>query len=148
MIPKTEIRYSWVYNKQLNRDFTKQDFFDLREKCKKFEKLYNKYIKQILSLIEKHHSKEWTYDFIPIYIVERKSSFSDPLTLRYFPNEKRMLLVLAHELLHNNITKKFSNPKKLHIYMEPVLNKIVEDLTIDLKDELKELNERTNKRYC
>ena len=51
MVPKVEIRYSWIYNKQLNRDFTKQDLFDLREKCKKFEKLYNKYIRTILIIL-------------------------------------------------------------------------------------------------
>jgi len=148
MILKTEIRYSWIYNKRFNKDFTKQDWLNLQKKCKKFEILYKKHIKQILKLIEKYHSKSWKYDFIPIYVVEgRLISFSDPLTLKYRENEKTMLLVLAHELLHNNIIKKFKGPRELHMYMEPILNKIIRDLPLDLEENLKKLNERIRENY-
>ena len=62
-------------------------------------------------------------------------------------NEKTMLLVLAHELLHHNIIKKFKGPRELHMYMEPILNKIIKDLPLDLKENLKKLNEKIREKY-
>lgn len=103
MIPKTEIRYSRVYNKQFGKNFSKNGLNRLKKKCEKFQDLYNRYIKTILKLIEKYHNKKWKHSFIPIYVVKNaKRSFFDPLTLKYKENEKMMLVILAHELLHNN----------------------------------------------
>ena len=149
MKPQTEIRYSWIYNRHFNPNFSKKDLFKLKKDYIKFKKLYKKYINTIIKLIEKHHSKRWKHKFIPIYIVKNAShSFSDPLTLRYRKDEKYLLVVLAHELLHNNIVKKkFKNPKELHIYMEPLLNKVIFDMPIDLKDELNLFNKRIRKHY-
>ena len=150
MIPKTEIRCSLIYNRLFNKKFSKKDYFKLIKDSEKFEKLYNKHIKKILQLIEKYHSKKWKRDFIPIYIVkEAPYSFSDPLTLIYKKDEKYMLVVLAHELLHNNSfgKKKIKDRKNLHIYMEPINNKVVESLNIDLKKELYLFNERIKKHY-
>ncbi len=149
MIPKTEIRYSWIYNKEFNNNFSKKDLFKLKKDCVKFDRLYKKQIKNILKLIEKHHIKSWKYKFIPIYIVSGLShSFSDPLTLKYRKDEKYLLVVLAHELLHNNMRKKkFKDPKELHIYMEPILNKIILNLQIDLKKELTEFNKKIRRNY-
>ena len=47
MIPKTELRYSMVYNRIFDPKFNMDDFIKLREDCKKFEELYNKYINKI-----------------------------------------------------------------------------------------------------
>jgi len=148
VIPKTELRYSWIYNKQFNPDFNIKDQKKLKRDCKKFENLYNKYLLRILNLIEKYHSKEWKYTFIPIYIISNKNpiNFSDPLTIRYKKNEKYMLIVLIHELLHNNSfgQRKFEDSRQLHIYMEPILNKIVKGLLpFDLSEELELFNQRT-----
>ena len=43
--------------------------------------------------------------------------------LRLFDEEyeKYLLVVLAHELLHNNLRGKWKNPKELHKYMKPIL---------------------------
>jgi len=146
MIPKTLIRYSRIYNKVFDTNFSKKDFLKLKKDCTKFEKLYLKYVKKILQLIEKHHNKTWKRNFILIYIVKKAPhSFSDPLTLRYFGNPKMMLVVLAHELLHNNSfgKRKFRGSFELHKYMEPILNKIIRDLPLDLDKELEILNEKT-----
>ena len=150
MIPKTEIRCSWIYNKLFEKEFSKKDYFKLIKDSEKFEKLYNKNIKKILQLIEKYHSKKWKRSFIPIYIVRKAPySFSDPLTLIYRKDEKYMLVVLAHELLHNNSfgKKKFKDRKNLHIYMEPILNKIIKELPINLTKELNLFNEKIKKHY-
>src|SRR3989344_8897686 len=118
MIPKTELRYSRVYNQILNPEFGRKDMLKLKRNFSKFEALYKKYIRKILSLIEKHNNK-WQRDYIPIYLVAKaKSSFSDPLTIKYRENEKYLLVVLAHELLHNNLRGKWKNPKELHKYMK------------------------------
>lgn len=146
MKPKTELRYSRVYNKLFNEKFSRDNFIKLKQDCEKFEMLYNKYIHQILRLIEKHHKKEWSHQFIPIYIVkDSPNCFSDPLTLKYYENEKMMLVLLAHELLHNNFAGKwkFENPEELHKYMEPILNKVILELDINLKKELEIMNKKT-----
>ncbi len=146
MIPKTEIRYSMVYNRMFDKNFSLKDLIKLRGNCKKFGELFNKNIDKILKLTEKNHKKEWQYNFIPIYIVkEAPYCFSDPLTLKYYSNEKMMLVCLAHELLHNNFAGKwkFKDSEELHKYMEPLLNKIISELNINLKQELNQFNKKT-----
>jgi hypothetical protein len=144
MKPKTEIRYSMPYNRML-AGFTINDLIKLKEDSKSFVKLYKKYINKILKLIEKYHSKKWKSTFIPIYIVSDKvkSSFSDPLTITYRGHDNFSLVALAHELLHNNIIKKFKNPRELHKYMEPILNKVILELPINLSKELDIFNKKT-----
>ena len=151
MIPKTELRYSWKYCKNLNSEISKREFLKLKRDNQKFEKLYNKHIKQILKLIEKYHGKQWIYRFIPIYIVlKAPSSRSDPLTLNYKKNEKFQLIILIHELLHNNMKnmyKKFKNSEESHKYMESIVNKITRDLPINLKKELNLFNKKTKEPH-
>ncbi len=149
MIPKTELRYSGIYNLLFDKSFSRKSFLKLKKDCAEFKELYRKYISKILKLIEKHHSKNWKYKFIPIYIVKNlRHSFSDPLTLRYRKNAKRLLVVLAHELLHNNMgKKKFKNRRELHLYMEPILNKIISEIPINLRRELNLFNGAIRKTY-
>lgn len=150
MIPKTVLRYSIIYNKLFDNSFTNKKFEKLKKDFRKFEKLYNKYILGILKLIEKHHSKKWRFKFIPIYLVNNKfpMSFSNPLTIKYRKSEKYLLIVLAHELLHNNlIGLRFKNPKECHVFMEPILNKIISELPINLSKELNLFNKRIHKMY-
>ena len=143
MIPKTEIVYSMCYNRVLSPGFNKNDYFELKKNCKNFEALYKKYIFRILDLMENGHSKIWKKKYIPIYIVkEVYSSFSDPLTIQFNKNEKIMLVALVHELFHNNSFegKKFDNPSDAHEYMQPIVDKIVRDLGLDLENELHSFN--------
>ena len=149
MLPETEIRYSFIYNVFLNQEFTREDLVTLKEKCRKFEALYNKYSKILLKSMEKHGFK-WKRAYIPIYIVKNaRISFSDPLTLRFEDNQKMMLVVLSHELLHNNIfrNRKFKSRKELHMFMEPLLEKILSELPINLNKELSLFNQRIHKSY-
>lgn len=146
MKPKTEIRYSIIYNKMFNENFSREDMKKLKEDCKKFEEFYKEHINKVILLIEKHHNKKWKYEFIPIYIVKNvPNSFSDPLTLKYFKNEKIMFIILAHELLHNNFVGKykFENSEELHKYMQPILDRIIEELDLGVEKELKIFNEKT-----
>jgi len=149
MIPRTVIRYSGIYNRIFNPKFSKKDFLKLKKDCKEFAKLYKKNIQKILKLIEKHHLKKWKYKFISIYIVkDSPSSFSDPLTLKFRKDPKYLLVVLAHELLHNNMgKKKFKDRKELHIYMEPILNKVISDIDIDLSKEIELFNKKIKTHY-
>ena len=143
MLPKTEIRYSWIYNKQFNPDYSFEDNFRLKEDSHKFEKLFKKYRAKILKAIEKE-TKSWERKYIPIYIVRRqKGSFSDPLTLCFKGNTKFMLITLIHELLHNNLPKKFKTKKERHLYMSILMPKILEHIPLDLKEENKILDEIT-----
>ncbi|MEM4703079.1 MAG: hypothetical protein QXP53_01180 [Candidatus Pacearchaeota archaeon] len=147
MIPKTELRYSLIYNIQFNQDFDKKDLSDLKNKCKNFEKLYTKYIKKLLQKIEKYSGK-WKREYIPIYIVEsNQKSFSDPLTLKFHQDANLMFVTLAHELLHNNLKIKWSTRKELHQFMEPLLNKIVIELNKNFESALDELNNIIYKVY-
>lgn len=128
---KTVLRYSWIYNVQFNPKYTKEDLKKLKEKCSGFEKLYKEKIKKVYKLIEKHTGK-WKRKFIPIYIVENHKSFSDPLTLKYRNDKDLMFVVLIHELLHNNIKRKFESSKELHNYMKPILREIIIELDENL----------------
>ena len=127
-IPKTELVYSYPYNKLFDPSFTYKRLIALKQKCRTFEQLYKKHIKAILKLIAKY-SERWRQPYIPIYIVEKaRKSFSHPLTLRYNKDARKMLLILIHELIHNNISKKFNSSKELHAYIEPIFEKVLQEL--------------------
>jgi hypothetical protein len=144
---KTVLRYSWIYNKQFNPEYTKEDLKKLKEKCWRFERLYEEKIEKILKLIEKE-TGEWERKFIPIYIIENHKSFSDPLTLKYRNDEKLMIVVLIHELLHNNVKKRFKDSKSLHHYMKPILRRIITKLdenlipTLEKEESFRRQNDR------
>jgi len=141
MIPKTELVYSFPYNRLFNNNFTYLDLEKLKKKFSKFEKLYLKYIKQILILIEKFN-EPWKRKYIPIYLTEKTRPISNPLTLRYEKNEKYLLVVLIHELIHNNLTKKFTNRGELHEFISEITKKVCSELDLNLNKELKELDKR------
>jgi len=148
MLPKTEIRYSWVYNKQFYQEFTFEDLKQLKEDSKEFEKLFKKYRAKILKAIEKE-TRQWEKKYIPIYIIKaHRISFSDPLTINYRENTKFMLIMLIHELLHNNIPKmsksgSFKTVKEVHLYMSTLIPKILNNIPLDLTEENKILDKIT-----
>ena len=73
MIPKTVLRYPWIYSVVLNGVDWKYAYTKHKKyiaKCKLFETVYNKNIFDSLRLIEKHSkNKKWAFEFIPINIV-------------------------------------------------------------------------------
>jgi len=142
MIPKTEIRYSFIYNKRLNENISSGDFRDIKKRFEKFVRLYSQNINNILELIEKN-CNPWSREYIPIYLVDAKiKSFSDPLTLVIKDDEKFMFLLLIHELIHNNLTKKYKNPSDSHKVVEVVFDKVIEELSLDDFEEALERYEK------
>jgi len=131
MLPKTELRYSWLYNSIYDKNFKEKDILRLKNKCSTFEKLYDRHIKEILRLIEKYFYK-WEQENIVIYIIGKGPVFWDPLTIRH-EDAKIMLIRLIHELMHNNIShKKFKNAYLMHLYMDKKMKKILDELSFDL----------------
>lgn len=138
MIPKIDVRFSFIYNKKFNPDFTVSDIFKLKKDSRSFVELINKYIKDILNLIESNN-EPWEREYIPIYIVSGKiKSFSDPLTIKYRNNPKLLLLILIHELIHNNLTKKYKNSSDVHKAIDKIYRKVVEDLDLPGFEKAKE----------
>ncbi|MEM3405959.1 MAG: hypothetical protein QW117_03250 [Candidatus Pacearchaeota archaeon] len=141
MIPKTELIYSYPYNALFNKEFNHIKLEELKIKFSKFEDLYNKYIKKILIFIEKFN-EPWRKKYIPIYLTEKTKPISSPLTLRYEENEKYILVVLIHELIHNNISKKFIDRNALHTHISNITKRVCSELDLDLSKEVKELENR------
>lgn len=130
MNPKTEIRYSFIYNRTFNPEISLEEFKKLKKDSQPLVKLFLKYKEAILESIAKHN-EEWKRKYIPIYIVKAKiKSFSDPLTLKYRDNHELMFLVLIHELIHNNITKKFKDSKSIHFYLDKIFNQVIKELKL------------------
>ena len=131
MIPKVEIRYSLIYNKVLNLNLKNGEFNSLKEKSKDFEKLFHKHINQILKIIQEEN-EDWQREYISVYIVKaNKKSFSDPLTLRYREDYKLMLLVLIHELIHNNFKEKFRDFDELHKKIDSIFRRVIGKLKLE-----------------
>jgi hypothetical protein len=145
MLPKTELKYSWMYNSVYIKDFKKENINRLKDSCKSFEGIYKKHNKEILKLIEKHFQK-WKQEYIPIYLIEKGPVFSDPITIRYEEEAKIMLIRVLHELIHNNIQKKkFKNDYLLHAYMDKKTKLILDELSIDLNSQFWVLEKMTEK---
>jgi len=137
---KTQIRHSYIYNvvmsKKLGLNYSLKKFNNLKKKAKGFETLHNKYIKEIIQLIEKNTKiKKWNGDFIPIYLTEKivddYPGFSDPLTLK-IRDPKKMLYTLVHELIHNNL----SESKQIRLGTnknEDIVTKLTERVWKELK---------------
>ncbi len=130
MNPKIEIRYSLIYNRTFNPEISLKEFKKLKKDSQFLVKIFLKYKEAILESIARNN-EEWKREYIPIYIVKAKiKSFSDPLTLKYRENHKLMFLILIHELIHNNITKKFKDSKSVHFFLDKIFNKVIKDLKL------------------
>jgi len=138
MIPKTKLIYSYIYGKRFDSGFCDDYICKLQILFKEFKKIYNKYINEILEVISKE-SNIWEVEYIPIYLTINIIPFSNPLTLRYNNNPKYILTVLIHELIHNNINKKFINREELHKYIKRIMDKVINNLSINLEPEYEEL---------
>ncbi len=137
MIPKTEIRFSFIYNKSFNPSFSSQDFIKLKKDSYPFINLFKNYVQEILELIASNN-KPWEREYIPVYIVFGKiNSFSDPLTLSYKEDHKLLLLILIHELIHNNLTKKYKDTIELHKEIDRIYQKVLISLNLQNFEEAK-----------
>lgn len=145
MVPKTEIKFSFIYNKNLNQNIILKEFLELKKKSYPFKELVAKYIDEILRLIA-FYNEPWKKEYIPIYIIFGKvKSFSDPLTLKYQEDNKLLLFILIHELIHNNLTKKYKDTKSLHKEIDKIYQKVICDLKLqDFEEAKKKYNEKYN----
>ncbi len=154
MKPKTEVRCSVIYEVILKHDnitraFSDKEYKNLDKKAAPFKRLYKKYINKIIELIEKNtKSKKWTYDFIPIYIVDiplkdcyvkdgnKKITWKgsgDPITILVM-HEYVMLYTLIHELIHINLGIAKQNKwgvEKTENYIHELSEKIYNELGLD-----------------
>jgi len=135
MIPKTEIVYSWPYIYALNLNLSKEEILALYKKIrdfgeKRFKPLFNKYIDAILDTIPKVTGYKWEKNYIPIYLMSmRGQSFSFPLTIKIREDRLLMLVILIHELVHNNFY-----PRGKEKMAEPdfASRRLLEDMAVDL----------------
>lgn len=70
-------------------------------------------------------------------------SFSDPLTLNYKEDQKLLLLILIHELIHNNLTRKYKDTTELHKEIDRIYQKAVGALKLsDFEEAKRKYNEK------
>ena len=112
--PKTQLKYSWMYNSLFKQNFKKSDIKKLKEKCKLFERIYNANINKIMKIIPEHFFP-WKEEYIPIFMIKDGPVFCDPITIRYDKNPKIMLIRLFHELIHVNIMNKKLTSRKFRV---------------------------------
>ncbi len=111
--PKIIFRYSWIYDQIWKEGYLKSDYPEMKETLKfmyRLEKIWQKYEKKILAELSKITKLSWTEKEILIYVVGRKSAFSDPLTICVKPSIDYCIDILTHELIHritwtNNISR-------------------------------------------
>lgn len=138
MIPKINFRFSFIYNKIFEADFSLQDFKRLKEKSRPFINLVEEHLRNILVLIEKYNNS-WMKEYIPVYIISGGTkSFSDPLTLRYREDHKLLLLIFIHELIHNNLSKKYKNSIEIHKVIDKIHENVVDELKLRDFEEARE----------
>lgn len=138
MLPKTELRISIIYRRRYDSKFSKNYLREVRGKFTNFIFLYKNHISKILEFIEKEN-EFWKIEYIPVYLTLNIKPFSDPLTLRYNKNPKYILVVLIHELIHNNLTKNFYDKGEMHKFIQNILRKVCEKLGEDFNKEIQEL---------
>ena len=146
-IPRVEFRYSQVYdekyrkNKELMKFLRKKrDKYPSQKKIikykRKIEKIWVKEGRKILLELSKITGLKWKEDII-CYVIGRGRPFSDPLTMRIYPNVNDFVDTLTHELIHNLgmqnsdktkywwrfVDKKYKNETgltKSHIFLQAV----------------------------
>ncbi len=149
---KTQLKYSWIYNNQFDKEFSYKDLAILMTKTRQFITLFDKNINKILELIPKFTGYKWPEnDLIKFYIVNEKGhSFSDPLTLKYYENNKLMFVILIHELAHYNINYFIKDSSEREQVMDLIAYYVCKELKIDIKKELEfleSIRKKQNKNF-
>lgn len=116
MLPKVQFKVSWVHNLMFDKNrylpkaertapkYQPSNGSALREKTAPFVKEFEKKSESILKTIQQKTGFNWKRDRITVYLSDTvPNSYEDPLTLKYTDKENVMLVVLIHELVHNNI---------------------------------------------
>lgn len=152
---KVKIKYSYIYNRQWYPQLSKEEFDKIWDAVltigKRFEKLSNEYIERIVDLIPKFSGYKWgefSEDYITVYLVKIDgSSFSDPLTLKIREDTRLMLVILTHELCHNNMAFRFNNSLEMENVMNLVTIYVFRELDLDVSAQINTLIGFTKKRF-
>ncbi len=153
--PTTKIVYSWIYNMNLNPELNRDEIDVLYKEVlsigREFALVYDKYIISILISIPKFSGYSWqecAEQFIPIYLVKgSKTSFSKPLTLKVRDDVIKMLVILIHELCHNNMDWKWENTVYMENCMNLVTQAVMHDIGLDGDQQYEEIVSFTKGRF-
>jgi len=150
MIPKIEFRYSSIYDSKYRENFEKKGENypspeEILNYTKKINNLWNKKGKMILRNISEITKLNWKEEKIICYVIGKGKCFSDPLTIKIYPDSEEFITNLIHELIHqiqtqnnskfkkwfeeiNNLYINKSRLTKNHILLDAFLSKIIEKL--------------------
>ena len=113
MIPKIKFRHSKIYDDQYRNSKHIQEILKKEKKdypspkeiinyIGEVKKIWKKQSKKILKEIQKVSGLKWNENQIICYVIGRGKSFSDPLTVRAWLDDKEKFInTLTHELIHN-----------------------------------------------
>ena len=177
MIPKIRFRYSEVFDRGYRKNIHTGKMLEEEGKeypserkiesyIKKVEKVWKKQEKEILQEIANITKFEWKEKEIICYIIGAGRSFSDPLTIKVFDDERDFIDTLVHELIHNFFgqnkekydrwkkyrAKKYKaeNPATItHIVLHALHYKIYQKLFSEkrIKEEIRRIKERKMQDY-
>lgn len=154
MIPRTDLIYNYNYAKRLYQG--KEDFDKVWHRIvalgADFEELYEELIDDILRLIPRYSGFVWeehSQNFLSIYLVGEKPSFSHPLTLAVDDEPLVMLKDFIYQLAHCNMFFGFTDDDLRDKCFGLVIDYVLEDLGLlaEKKKEEWDLRHKTIKEY-
>jgi len=154
MIPKTDLIYNHKYAERLYQG--KEDFDKVWHRIvalgADFEELYEELIDDILELIPRYSGFAWeehSEDFLPVYLVGEKPSFSHPLTLAVDDEPLIILKDFIYQLAHCNMFFGFVNDDLQEKCFGLVTEYVLEDLGLSTEKRETEwdLHHKTIKEY-
>lgn len=103
LLPRTSVIYNYHYAKEFHSELSPDEFEEIREKCRDFERFHRNNISEILYLVQRFTGFRWKREFIPIYIIKSEAPLflNDPLTISYLENKNFMKVMLVEELIEN-----------------------------------------------
>lgn len=133
-LPKIVITRSWIYESHLVKPnkYKPFDYKVMFRQAQKFEKVWRKEEKKILTEISKTIGLPWNEKQINVYMTDKKVWFSKPLTLSVIEHNnkllgpKRLRDILTHELIHR-IWSDDINWKRIKQRSNKLMNKYKKD---------------------
>lgn len=153
MIPTTQLLYNHKYAKRLYRGDAK--FEDIWRMIigigGDFEKIYEEYIDHILEAIAKYSGYAWDENEsteIPIYLIDKGTSFAHPLSLAVHEDLETMLRDFVYQLAHRNMYFGFTDDELKDQCITCVVDHVLRDTNKSEVDPMKlNLDSTTIKEY-
>src|SRR3989344_1287100 len=152
MIPKIEFRYSWIYDEGYRNSSRIRDMLKEKNRVYPSKRKIENYIaaitplwggieKRTLGELSKISGLKWKENRIRCYVIGFCRPFSDPLTMKLYPNKKDFVDTLTHEMIHqiqiqnkekigkwfDNITSNYGKETRVtrnHIFVHAVHSKL------------------------